>query len=65
MLDLNYIRSRRESLGLSLADATKLAGWGSRANWCDIENGRNDNPTLRKLVEMSKVLQCKVGKLIK
>ena len=28
MLNLPYIKSRREALDLSLADAARLAGWG-------------------------------------
>ena len=66
MLDLDYIRSRREALGLSLADAAKLAGWGkNRGHWFDIESGRKPNPTLKTLVQMAAALKCKPGKLIK
>jgi transcriptional regulator with XRE-family HTH domain len=67
MLNLDYIRTRRDSLGLSLADAAQLAGWGEKArgNWYDIESGRKPNPTLKTLVEMAVALKCKPGKLIK
>lgn len=67
MLDLDYIRSRRDSLGLSFAEAAKLAGWGEKArgHWYDIESGRAPNPTLKTLVEMAGVLKCSPGKLIK
>jgi len=66
MLDLDYIRSRREKLGLSFAEAAKLAGWGEKArgHWYDIESGRAPNPTLKTLVEMAGVLGCKVGRLV-
>jgi transcriptional regulator with XRE-family HTH domain len=67
MLDLDYIRSRRDSLGLSFAEAAKLAGWGEKArgHWYDIESGKKPNPTLKTLVEMAAVLKCSPGKLIK
>jgi transcriptional regulator with XRE-family HTH domain len=67
MLNLTYIRSRREALDLSLADAARLAGWGvkARTRWHDIESGRAPNPTLKTLLDMARVLQCEIGQLVK
>jgi len=67
MLNLPYIRSRREALDLSLADAARLAGWGikARGHWYDIESGRAPNPTLKTLLDMARVLQCEIGQLVK
>lgn len=66
MLNLPYIKSRREALDLSLADAARLAGWGvkARTRWHDIESGRAPNPTLRTLLDMCKVLECNLNQLV-
>lgn len=67
MLNLPHIKSRREALDLSLADAARLAGWGikARGHWYDIESGRAPNPTLKTLLDMARVLQCEIGQLVK
>ena len=66
MLNLPYIRSRRESLDLSLADAARLAGWGEKArgHWYDIESGRAHNPTLKTMLDMCRVLECDISQLV-
>jgi len=66
MLNLTYIRSRREALDLSLADAARLAGWGEKArgHWYDIESGRAHNPTLKTMLDMCRVLECDISQLV-
>ena len=66
MLNLPYIKSRREALDLSLADAARLAGWGEKArgHWYDIESGRAPNPTLKTLLDMCRVLECDISQLV-
>jgi transcriptional regulator with XRE-family HTH domain len=65
-LNIEYIRQRREQLGLSLEDAAKAADLkGGRQKWWNLEAGNIDNPKLETVYAIAKALQCKVAKLIK
>jgi transcriptional regulator with XRE-family HTH domain len=64
-LNIEYIKSRREQLGLSQDEAATLAGFPNRQKWSQYENGRIPDPQLSTLEAIAKALRCGVVKLIK
>lgn len=66
MIDRDYIRSRREKLGISLSDAAIRAGWGygGRTRWHDIETGRRASLELATLEAMAQALDCAPSSLL-
>jgi transcriptional regulator with XRE-family HTH domain len=64
-INLEYIRSRREQLGLSQDAAAKLAGFSNRQKWSNYETGQIPDPQLSTLEAIAKALRCKVARLLK
>lgn len=65
MLNANYIKQRREALGLTQQQAADAAGLPDRQRWHGYESGRVDNPELSTLLGMARALQCTVDDLVK
>jgi transcriptional regulator with XRE-family HTH domain len=60
------IKRRRRDLGLTQAEAARLAGWPEAQNWSNVENGKADtNPRVLSLVKVAAVLGCKVDDLLR
>lgn len=57
------IRSRREKLGLTQAQAADRSGM-QRVRWTEIETGRERNPSLDRLEAMAAALRCRVSSLL-
>ena len=64
-LNTDYIRQRREQLGLTLAQAADRAKFSNAQKWWQYEAGRIPDPQLSSLEAIAKALRCKVAKLIK
>jgi transcriptional regulator with XRE-family HTH domain len=64
-LNLDYIRQRREQLGLTQADAAKRAGFPNLQKWSQYETGRIPDPQLSSLEAIAKALKCGVARLLK
>ena len=64
-LDCRKMRDLRESLGLTQAQAAKLAGLGNSARWNDIESGRRTNVTVASLERIAGALGVKARDLLK
>jgi len=64
-LDIQFIRSRRELLKLTQAEAASRAGFPNPQKWSQYETGRIPDPQLSSLEAIAKSLRCKVAKLIR
>ncbi len=64
-LNLEYIRQRREQLGLTHAEAAERAGFPNRQKWYQYEAGHIPDPQLSSLEAIAMALRCGVAKLIK
>lgn len=64
-LNLEYIRQRREQLGLTQAEAAKAAGFPNLQKWSQYETGRIPDPQLSSLESIAKALRCSVARLLK
>ena len=64
-LDLDAIRRRRESIGMSLDQAATAAGFSTRQQWYLIESGRRANITISTLGRLARALQCSPDDLLK
>jgi transcriptional regulator with XRE-family HTH domain len=68
MLDVDKIKSRRESLGLTLQQAAERAGFSSRQQWHNVESGtagRGEGLRLSTLNAVAKALDCNAKDLLK
>jgi transcriptional regulator with XRE-family HTH domain len=64
-LDVDKIRERRKSFGLSQTEAAEKAGIpGGAAAWHDIESGRRVNVKIETLVKIATALKCDARDLI-
>lgn len=64
-LDRAKLRQLRETQGLTMDDAAKLAGLPNRQRWNDIENGRKPNITLDTLDKIARALGVSAKDLLK
>lgn len=64
-LDLDKLKTLRESRGLTMDAAAKLAGMPNRHRWWEIESGHKSNITLSTLDALCRALQCKPAELLK
>jgi transcriptional regulator with XRE-family HTH domain len=65
-IDLEKMRSRREKLKLSQADAAEAAGFGGgRQQWSNIETGAKADVAISTLDKVAKALKCKAKDLLK
>lgn len=64
-LNIDYIRKRRDELGLTQAEAADKAGFPNAQKWSNYENGRIPDPQLSTLEAIAKALRCPVAKLIR
>ncbi len=64
MVDTTFLKERRKSLGLTQAEAAKLAGMASHTMWARVETGARDDLRASTLVGMAKALRCSVDKLL-
>jgi transcriptional regulator with XRE-family HTH domain len=64
-LNLEYIRQRREQLGLTQQQAADAAGFPNLQKWSQYETGKIPDPQLSSLESIARALKCKVGKLLK
>lgn len=64
-LNTEYIRTRREQLGLTQAQAAERAGFPNLQKWSQYENGRIPDPQLSSLEAIAQALNCKVAKLLR
>lgn len=66
MLDIKKMKTLREGLGLSQADAAKKAGMGGgRQQWGNIETGAKVDIALSTLDKIAKALGVKSSQLLK
>ena len=63
MLNSNFIRARRQELGLTQVEAARLAGM-AQPRWAELENGRRANPRLEWLEKIAKILRCKLTQIV-
>lgn len=63
-VDVKEITRRRDALGLSQAEAARLAEMSPQW-WSDLEKGKHDNPRVMTLVRIAVVLGCKVDDLLR
>lgn len=63
MLSENF-KKAREKQRYTVKELSKLTGV-SESTINNIENGRNENPGIQTLIELSKVLKIAISKLIK
>lgn len=59
------IKRRRLALGITMAEASRLAGWKTLQTWSGIERGMRPDPQVSTLVRVAKVLGCKVDQLLR
>jgi transcriptional regulator with XRE-family HTH domain len=65
-VDFPEIKRRREKLGLTQAQAARLAGWPTAQNWSNIENAPADNdPRISTMIVVALALGCKVDDLLR
>lgn len=64
-LDVKGIKSRREALGLTLAQAAQAAGFETRQEWYHIESGRRLDVKISTLNKLASALQCAPEDLLK
>lgn len=64
-LDRAKLRELRESRGLTMEQAAKLAGMPNRQRWYDVESGRKPNITLDTLDRIAAALGVKARDLLK
>lgn len=65
-LDTAAVKRRRNSLGLTMEQAAKAAGFtGGRQQWNNIENSPKTDVTLSTLGKLAKALQCEPSDLLK
>lgn len=64
MLNTNYIKQRREALGLTQQQAADAAGLSDRQRWYSLECGRVDNPELFTLLGIARALRCRLDDLV-
>jgi transcriptional regulator with XRE-family HTH domain len=66
MLSPLKIKSRRDKLKLTLAEAATAIGWGpgGRGHWHDLESGKRNNLTSDTIKAIAKALGCKVKDLL-
>lgn len=63
-LNTDYIRQRREALGLTQQQAADAAGFPNLQKWSNYENGRIPDPRLSSLEAIARALKCSVAKLV-
>lgn len=61
-LDPTKIKSRRESLELTQAEAAEAAGM-PRPHWTRIESGERSDPQLSTAEKVAKALRCNLSKI--
>jgi transcriptional regulator with XRE-family HTH domain len=64
MLNIEFIRQRRETLKLTQAEAAKLAGFSNLQKWSQYETGRIPDPQLSSVIAIAKALRCGPARLI-
>lgn len=64
-LNIEYIRTRREQLGLTQEEAATAAGFANRQKWSQYEAGRVPDPQLSTLEGIARALGCDVGRLVR
>lgn len=67
MLDVGEVKRRRKAAGLTLQEATDLAGMTNRQQWHRIEAGIDepDGIRIRTLNALARALKCDVKDLLK
>lgn len=58
------IKRRRERLGLTMAEAAKLAGWKTQQAWSGVERGTRPDPQVSTVIRVASVLRCRVDDLV-
>lgn len=64
-IDVDKIKSLRESRNWTLAEAADAAGMKSRQQWYDVESGRRENPTIDTVQRIAQALGVKIDDLMK
>lgn len=59
----DFIKSRRDSLGLSLDEVAVRAGCTKSHIW-ELEKGRSKNPTITMALALCEALQCSLNDLL-
>jgi transcriptional regulator with XRE-family HTH domain len=63
-LNAEYIRRRRDQLGLTQQQCAVIAGFTNAQKWSNYENGRIPDPQLSTLEAIAKALRCPVARLV-
>lgn len=64
MLDIAFIKKRRETMGLSQTECATALQW-SRQAWHRIENGDEKDPAIMRCVRIADLLHCTLDELVK
>lgn len=59
------IKRRRLALGITMAEASRRAGWKTLQTWSGIERGMRADPQISTLMRVADVLGCKVDQLLR
>lgn len=60
----DWIKARRNRLGLTLTEAARRAGMNNHVQWAKVENGTLRDPRLTTLLRMAKALRCNPMELL-
>jgi transcriptional regulator with XRE-family HTH domain len=64
MVNLQAIKLRRESLGLTMEAAAQRAGFSGRQQWNSVESGQRKNPSAETLYLIARALGCSMDELM-